>query len=170
MFYQQQGKEEESSIIDSAMRRQGFHLSEKLKEISVQRGWGRDAADIAVMVSFGGNVDRRSVLALLRTRKLTTLRTLVRIFAQVDHGICLRFEPLTAGFKQPNIVGFFTSEGLEQKLAEYLQYLRMHTEKQVCRRIAVSASEDGASCPTIRTLNQIAAHLGYRLVISTMSY
>lgn len=118
MFYQQQGKEEESSIIDSAMRRQGFHLSEKLKEISVQRGWGRDAADIAVMVSFGGNVDRRSVLALLRTRKLTTLRTLVRIFAQVDHGICLRFEPLTAGVKPPNTVGFFTSEGLEQKLAD----------------------------------------------------
>lgn len=170
MFNQQQGKEDQCSIVDRAMRRQGFHLSEKLKEISVQQGWGRDAGDIALMISFDGNVDRRSVLALLRTRKLTTLRTLVRIFAQVDHGICLRFEPLTAGVKPPNTIGFFTSKGLEEKLAEYLKYLRMYTEKQVCRRIAVSVSEDGSSCPTIRTLNQIAARLGYRLVISTMPY
>lgn len=152
------------------MRRQGFHLSEKLKELSDRREWGRDAVDIANIISGGGKVvDRRAVLALLRTRKLPTLPTLIRIFAQVNHGICLRFEPLAQNVKQPDMLWLFSDAHLEVKLAAYLKELRMYTEKQVCRRIAASASEDGASCPTVRTLNQIAARLGYRLVISTIS-
>jgi hypothetical protein len=170
MFNNQQTKDEQGDNIENALRRQGWHLSQLLTEISEQRGWGRDAGDITLMISYGGYLaDRRAVLALLRTHKLPTLRTLIKMFALVDCAIKFRFVPVATGLnREPKPIWFYDDGRMEERLADYLKELREQTTEQLGLKLTPNASEDGAHCPTFRTLNQIAAGLGYKLVVTAV--
>lgn len=151
--------------VELALQRQGTHLKLLLEEICEER----DPIAIVHKISRnnGHRVNRAAVLALLNTKKVPTLPTLISIFRAVDHAITLRFKPVTVAVRRhPKPIWFHNDQQVIRRLAGYLLYVREQISQQRAAELPKSRSEDGGACPTVRTLNEIALGLECRLLIT----